>query len=387
MLINDFAELGFKGLIPKTFDSITGDHLQFDEDLLNEPDFEDMIDMDEKYLDYKDPELDARFDTLEELKDYLGYTFTPSNEFINFSIANIFNTTKTQLKLIDFNLLYRGSINLFIDILNDESIIKEIPSIEQRIKYATVCSIINIHNFPLPVTGFTIEPINRLANELKFDLCFTSKDRDNLVEYLKRLIFSHSEENSLDLMNLLYDYYAMYRYGILRNLEREQNGENLVIYELFPKFSHIKEMHDKAMRDMNYLNSKFKRPTEQIDADIKKVTNLNSYKQFLYSSDKYSIIAPKGYNDLKNEGIVLNHCVLDYADRFANAETFIYFLRKNFNISEPYFTIEVKQSEYGHRFTITQCYTENDETYKSHDCKEFIREWAKEKKLKIVCYI
>lgn len=55
------------------------------------------------------------------------------------------------------------------------------------------------------------------------------------------------------------------------------------------------------------------------------------------------------------EGKVLHHCVSSYQEAFASKHTTILFFRRNNNLSEPYFTIELAQNDsIDNKFSIRQ---------------------------------
>lgn len=78
-------------------------------------------------------------------------------------------------------------------------------------------------------------------------------------------------------------------------------------------------------------------------------------KKFAWSNDKFTILVPEKVEDLSTEGKVLHHCVSSYQEAFASKHTTILFFRRNNNLSEPYFTIELAQNDsINNKFSIRQ---------------------------------
>lgn len=61
--------------------------------------------------------------------------------------------------------------------------------------------------------------------------------------------------------------------------------------------------------------------------------------------DVFIIIPPKSQQEIIDEGKALSHCVGSYADKHANGQCDILFLRKKEEIDKPYYTIEIRGSD------------------------------------------
>ena len=59
----------------------------------------------------------------------------------------------------------------------------------------------------------------------------------------------------------------------------------------------------------------------------------------------YTFILPKELKELKAEGKALKHCVGSYADRVANGETVIVFVRQKRKANNPLYTLEIKDGK------------------------------------------
>ena len=74
-------------------------------------------------------------------------------------------------------------------------------------------------------------------------------------------------------------------------------------------------------------------------------------EKFEFSYKDLILIQPKNLEEIITEGRTLHHCVGGYADRHAEGETNIFFIRKASDPDTPYFTIEVNNNYY-----IQQCH-------------------------------
>ena len=118
--------------------------------------------------------------------------------------------------------------------------------------------------------------------------------------------------------------------------------------------------------------------TKKQQVDIEKFEARKTvWKKFVYSDDEYSVIAPNNPSEIALEGLTLRHCVKSYIRRVTDGTTNILFLRKNSDIGEPFFTIEISNSgevEQIHGFANRNIDTEPE-------LDEFVTKWIKEKKL------
>lgn len=81
--------------------------------------------------------------------------------------------------------------------------------------------------------------------------------------------------------------------------------------------------------------------------DAKMQKRLQDFKG--YKADGLFVSMPSSVAELKAEGKTLHHCVGTYAERVANGDTSIYFIRKEEEPETPYFTLEIKNG------TVIQC--------------------------------
>ena len=96
--------------------------------------------------------------------------------------------------------------------------------------------------------------------------------------------------------------------------------------------------------------------------------------KFNYSDDRYTVVAPKGLEDILAEGDALHHCIASsdrYMERMERQESYILFLRKTSHPKIPYYTMEVEPNG-----TVRQIRTEYDRQNKDIEkAREFLRAW------------
>ena len=103
---------------------------------------------------------------------------------------------------------------------------------------------------------------------------------------------------------------------------------------LFPE--NLKEEHDKLQKQVKVIKSK------KVKENIKK-----RYMELLknkYKDKKYIILPASSVEALKDESEQQNHCVRNYAEKYANALCDIYFMRLLTNQKKSLVTVEVKDN-------------------------------------------
>ena len=141
-----------------------------------------------------------------------------------------------------------------------------------------------------------------------------------------------------------------------------------------PNFDSLEEISNMHLAVCSVYN--LKREAYKLEAFQKQS---DKWKKFVYEGEELSVIAPEHPGEVANEGIVLHHCVKSYIDRIISGSTNIVFIRKNTELSKPFFTVEISNSgtiEQVHGFGNRNADTEPG-------LEEFIKKWAKERKLKL----
>lgn len=135
----------------------------------------------------------------------------------------------------------------------------------------------------------------------------------------------------------------------------------------------VTEMHDIVTSVYNLKRNEIR--AKAFKEAIKKVEGY----EYSTKTDKFAVVIPKTADDVANEGIELHHCVKSYIPKIAEGRTNIVFIRKVDDLEKPFFTVEVsneKSIEQVHGFGNRNANTEPGLT-------EFVKKWAKAKKLKI----
>ena len=125
-------------------------------------------------------------------------------------------------------------------------------------------------------------------------------------------------ENYPDMMNM---YKRITRAGIFVTLPKK-----LELYD-------IAMLHDEFTAIIN--NNK--------DSINEKAFNIarEGYLKYEFKDETFSAIVPENGSSLYEEGISLSHCVASYSDRFIDGSSAILFIRKNNDLSVPFYTMEI----------------------------------------------
>lgn len=177
-------------------------------------------------------------------------------------------------------------------------------------------------------------------------------------------IFEHENFDSYIIWRKYKDYLNMVNHPKLKEID----------YPLvFNSIEELKKNHDDIIPVYNAIRDEF---------NVDKFEELSrTWNKYSYSNEKYSITIPKTPVDIINEGTELHHCVKTYIKKVLQQETIILFLRKNNDLDVPYFTIELKGDKVIQIHGAFNCNLKEDSSE-----REFIRLWAKEKKLKLNNY-
>lgn len=139
--------------------------------------------------------------------------------------------------------------------------------------------------------------------------------------------------------------------------------------------SSLKREHDRATFKYQVIKDKTKE--ERFQKICKEYGETYSYE-----SEKFQIVAPKDMQDLFEEGRRLNHCVGSYADRIAEGQTCVCFIRKKSEPDQPYFTVEIAPEEERVR-QIHGLSNRNVDRTRDHELFQFLKKWAKAKRINI----
>ncbi|MDY2753599.1 MAG: PcfJ domain-containing protein [Blautia obeum] len=105
-------------------------------------------------------------------------------------------------------------------------------------------------------------------------------------------------------------------------------------------------------------------------------------EKYEYEGKDYRIIAPKGIEDILNEGNALHHCVDkndNYFERINTRESYILFLRRTEKPDKAYYTLEVEPDG-----TVRQKRTEFNRQHSDiEQAERFLRKWQKQLQKKL----
>lgn len=105
-------------------------------------------------------------------------------------------------------------------------------------------------------------------------------------------------------------------------------------------------------------------------------------EKYEYEGKDYRIIAPKGIEDILNEGSALHHCVDkndNYFERINTRESYILFLRRTEKPDRAYYTLEVEPDG-----TVRQKRTEFNRQHSDiEQAERFLRKWQKQLQKKL----
>lgn len=122
--------------------------------------------------------------------------------------------------------------------------------------------------------------------------------------------------------------------------------------------------HQNAIRDIKIKEN------EVFDKKIsKRLKNLDKY---CFEYNGLLIRPAKSSIELIDEGLILDHCVATYIERYAKGETSIMVIRKVSEPEKPYFTLELKNN------AIIQCYGKHD-CRPEKDITEFLEAFKSER--------
>ena len=139
------------------------------------------------------------------------------------------------------------------------------------------------------------------------------------------------------------------------------------------------DLHDTAICFPHNFNAMHTRLSEIIkyeENEKKKqelISRLPERKKFEFLYNDLMLIQPKSMEEIIREGRILHHCVGGYAERHAEGDTNIFFIRKSSDPETPYFTIEVSNE-----FHIRQCHGyKNDVNGRPSEIDRFVEQYKK----------
>lgn len=137
--------------------------------------------------------------------------------------------------------------------------------------------------------------------------------------------------------------------------------------------SNILKLHDKATDIYNKYKIVIQSEMSRKLNEQYKSLYYSTVKSFEFSDDKFSIIACKDLSELTTEGNKLHHCVGSYRTSVSTGVDYILFLRKNSEIDEPYFTININPDK-----QCIQIHGLCNCNITDSELRNFVERWAKQ---------
>lgn len=160
-----------------------------------------------------------------------------------------------------------------------------------------------------------------LGRTVVLELLEQGKNPVFIAQYLKK----QQAKDSRNDYRILKDYWNMM---VIAGNELENHDI------LFP--SRLYQAHDRAMREAKEVKIRVN------DEKMKQRKKLLS--KFMWEKDGILIRPAQSEQDLKEEGEKLHHCVHRYANRVARGETAIFFIRRTETPDEPWYTLELDET-------------------------------------------
>lgn len=173
------------------------------------------------------------------------------------------------------------------------------------------------------------------------------QERRKGATYYKRTFRSHAEETYRDYLA------DCVKLGL-------DLGDRAV---LLPK--DLDAAHQRTIQMVKHKANEAKRPAFHKQAE--------KLQKWRYEASGLLIRPADDADELIAEGAALHHCVGGYADRMADGETAIFFIRRLDEPDRPYYTLELVNRK------VIQCRTRHNENYEQNPTVlNFVNEWLRE---------
>lgn len=220
-----------------------------------------------------------------------------------------------------------------------------------------------LNRCPIGVDVETFEEVLKLTEKVKYKhSAYMLSTIEDIIEYFNVNLITVLKYLIMDLSSGDGAFYTDYIESVisyhLRQLGFVWNPDD------------IDEAHDRATEYINLLNE-----DEEINTYSKAFEEQRSYwTEYEFVGKNYSVIAPKNIHDIFVEGSKLHHCVRTYIENISLGKTIILFIRRNDDITTPFYTLEVKSG------AVRQCHgiCNSDMT---DDVKKFLSNYCKNKKI------
>ncbi len=264
-----------------------------------------------------------------------------------------------QIKFLD-NIEIPDDLERFAECVNSEQFKKYFPDTKKRIF----------------AVSFYLYKTYTEFSDLIYEELFEAAQTLNSLENISREKRKYLMEVYKDYIFMLRQYHVYEDYRLDGNNPLHEEIEKYGEFTLNIKPSRILDCHNKLASLLDAISCSDKITTYSAAISERKK---KEGKDVEYTNGKYSIIMPKDASDIICEGRMLKHCVgsAGYIERMSEGITRILFLRNNKDIHTPLLTLEDRQG------IITQCYGFGDSYNKNSEIRDFIKEYAGHRGLRI----
>jgi hypothetical protein len=220
--------------------------------------------------------------------------------------------------------------------------------------------------------GMYISSLQSVYEMYPNDAIYFIKDLNAVIDggnMFTSYITEYGHTARAEVARVFFDTLRMIKYGHYTNVLR-------------PRFSSLDELLNNHQIMVDLINADKTaheaRVNQQYNDGFK--DNYERWKKWEWQDDAFCVIAPHQPVDIAVEGMTLHHCVKSYIPSIAEGKTNIVFIRRKGKESEPFFTVEVSMSN-----SIRQIHGMcNCNASSVEGLPEFVRQWAKLKKLRYV---
>lgn len=110
-------------------------------------------------------------------------------------------------------------------------------------------------------------------------------------------------------------------------------------FVLFPK--RLIKAHDNAADEVQKMEEKELRKKMKLENKRAKSLLEQYRKIYSWTDGKLSVVVPEDLFSIREEGHTLHHCVANYTQDVADGKTIILFIRRNAELTKPFYTMEV----------------------------------------------
>lgn len=176
----------------------------------------------------------------------------------------------------------------------------------------------------------------------------------------------------------------MYEYLIKLSYHEERDYEDYI--RLCEKFGFSLEQRKILMpEDLKTVHDELAAQYETIkNAETNKKIQIQykNHEKYIFEDENYVIFPVSQVEELESESKALNHCVRTYAEKVANGETEIFFIRDKKDLKQSFLTLELKKK------AIIQVRGLKNKNISSFDEKtiDFVKKWQLANKFNAYCW-